>query len=118
MDQHQHITQTMARALKRLFIIHEVEHETLFLADWGLRIDMVAFVAWFHDTSIPTYNHNGLVIDGTFADPQAAMHLRNESAHNNGFSDTTAEGRKNANYAHPNQVTGVEFFHQLGTSGG
>ena len=51
------------------------------------------------------YIHKGLLVDGTFTDPQAAVHLRRGNATVDGSTAATSEARKDAHYARPGHVS-------------
>lgn len=53
----------------------------------------------------PPYHLKGILMDGTFADHQAAVHLRNDSAKLDASAAATAEGYKNVHDACPRLVS-------------
>lgn len=56
----------------------------------------------------PAFLHKGLLIDGPFAGPRVALHLRNRSVYSNGSAAAaaaTAKARKNAHHALPGQAS-------------
>lgn len=61
-------------------------------------------VGELQDSSTSLCRQRGLLIDGTFAGPQAAMHLRNESVDVDGSAASPAETVKNAQYARSGQI--------------
>ena len=69
-----------------------------------------------------------ILLDVTYADPQAGVHMRAGSADQNGLAASTFEARKRKHYARPRQVPfderscnlatlGVESFGRLGREG-
>ena len=54
-----------------------MEDGSPFNRDRNLRIDITVVAEELRNVSNGAYIHKGLLVDGTFADPQAALHLRN-----------------------------------------
>ena len=68
-------------------------------------MNIVVLAGELRDTSIPAYHYKSLLIDWTFAGPQATTHLRKEIADADGSAASCTEGRKNGRYAcRPGQV--------------
>ena len=68
-------------------------------------MDLTVPAGELRDASMAAYRHKGLLIDVTYAEPQAAVHLRNGSATINGSAAATSEARKSAHYARPGHVS-------------
>lgn len=90
----------MLSVYTRLAIQHAVEDEAPFANDGDLRMDIPVPAGHFH---APTKlsRHKGLLVDVTFPDPQAAVHLRNGSADVDRSATATSEARKIAHYYCP-----------------
>ena len=74
-----------------------------FLAFCDPQMDAVVWAGELHHASMVDYRHRGL--DGTFVDPQAAVHLRGGSATIDVSTSATVEARKCAHYARPGCVS-------------
>ncbi len=127
-NQHQPLVHALSRTLKQACIQHGVEDGSPFTADRDLRMDVVVLPGQLREASEASFRHKGLLIDVTYADPQAAGHLRGGSATNDGSAASTSEARKSAHYASPGHVSfdersfklvplAVESFGRLGVSG-
>ena len=79
-NQHQPFIHALSRELRRHRIRHVVEDGSPFTRDLNLRRDITVVAGELRNASNGTYIHKGLLVDGTFADPQAAVHLRQGSA--------------------------------------
>ena len=75
----------------------------------------IQFNGELRNASNGAYIHKGLLVDGTFADPQAAVHLRQGSATVDGSTAATSESRKDAHYARPEHVSFDQRSYKLCT---
>ena len=75
------------------------------------------------------YRNKAILLDVTYADPQAGVHMRTGRADRHGSAASTSEARKRNHYARPGQVSfeernykpatlAVESFGRLGEKGG
>ena len=71
MNQHQPITHTISRTLKRLRVGQSVGDGSQFFANRDLRIDFVVPAAEAHHAPKVGYRHKGLLVDGTFQTPES-----------------------------------------------
>ena len=80
------------------------------------------------DATASEYREQSILLDVTYADPQAGVHMRAGSADRNGSAASTSEARKRNHYARPGQVSidersykfvtlAVESFWRLGEEG-
>ena len=92
-----------------------VEDDSPFTRDQNLRMDIAVVAGELHNASNGAYVHKRLLVDGTFADPQAAVHLKQESATVDGSTAATSEARKNAHYARSGHVSFDERSYKLCT---
>ena len=60
-------------------------------------------------------SRQSMLLDVTYADPQAAVHVRAGSADRNGSAASTSEARKRNHYARPGQVSFGERSYKLAT---
>ena len=59
--------------------------------------------------------NKSILLDGTYADPQAGVHMRAGSADRNGSAASISEARKRNHYARPGQVSFDERSYKLAT---
>ena len=114
-NQHQPLIHALSRELRRHRIRHVVEDGSPFTRDRNLRMDITVVAGELRNASNGAYIHKGLLVDGTFADPQAALHLRQGSATVDGSTAATSEARKNAHYARPGHVSFDQRSYKLCT---
>ena len=86
-----------------------------FNADRGLRMDIVIERGGLRDASAPDFRHKSVIIEVTYADPQAGVHLRAGSADQVGSAASTSEARKCNHYARVGHVFFDERSHKLVT---
>ena len=65
------------------------------------------------DASTSDLRHKSILIDVTYADPQAGVHLRSGSAEQDGSAASTSEARKHNHYARVGHVSFDERSHKL-----
>eukprot|EP00904_Undaria_pinnatifida_P008873 jgi/Undpi1/5115/HiC_scaffold_19.g08467.m1 len=95
---------------------HQVESGAPFHADRDLRMDIVIEAGGLRDATAPEYRDNkSILLDVTYADPQAGVHMRAGSADRNGSAASTSEARKRNHYARPGQVSFDERSYKLAT---
>ena len=78
-NQHQPLVHATSRFLKRMSV-RQVESGAPFNADRDLRMDIVAERGGLRDSSASDFRHKNMLMDVTYADPQAGVHLRAGSA--------------------------------------
>ena len=74
-NQHQPLVHALSRILKSMSIRHQVESGTLFHSDRDLRMDILIEAA-LRDATGPEYRDKSILLDVTYADPQAGVHMR------------------------------------------
>ena len=125
--QHTPLVHALSRELKRHGIRHAVEDGSPFTRDRELRMDITVAAGGLSKAPQAAYRNKGLLVDVTYADPQATSHLLGGSATMNGSAAATSEARKNAHYATPGNISfdtrsfklctfAVECFGRLGKS--
>ena len=67
------------------------------------------------DATASEYRNKGILLDVTYADPQAAGHMRAGSANQDGLAASKSEARKRTHYARPGQVSFDERSCKLAT---
>ena len=86
-----------------------------FHADRDLQMDIMIEAGGLRDATAPEYRDNLILLDVTYADPQAGVHLRAGSADRNGPAASTSEARKRNHYARPGEVSFDERGYKLAT---
>ena len=79
-NQHQPLVHAASHFLKRMSVCHQVESGASFNADRGLRVDIVIERRGFRDASASNFRRKSILIDVTYANPQAGVHLHAGSA--------------------------------------
>ena len=67
------------------------------------------------DATASEYRGKWTLLDVTYADPQARVHMRAGSAYRNGSAASTSKARKRNHYARPGQVSFDEHSYKLDT---
>ena len=114
-NQHQLLVHALSRTLKSMSIRHQLESGAPFHADRDLRMDIVIEAGGLRDATAPEYRDKSILLDVTYADPQAGVHMRVGSADRNGLAASTSEARKRNLYARPGQVSFDERSYKLDT---
>ena len=114
-NEHQPLVHALSRTFKRKSIRHQVESGTPFNADRDLRIDMVIEKGGLGDATASEYRNKTILLDITYADPQAVGHMRAGSADRDGLAASKSEARKRRHYARPGQVSFDERSYKLAT---
>lgn len=114
-NQHQPLVHAASRFLKRVSVRHQVESGAPFNADRDLRMDIVIERGGLRDATAPEFRCKGILLDVTYADPQAGVHLNAGSADRDGLAASTSEARKRTHYARPGHVSFDERSHKLVT---
>ena len=70
---------------------------------------------YLRDASTSDLRHKSILIDVTYADPQAGVHLRSGSAEQDGSAASTSEARKHNHYARVGHGSFDERSHKLVT---
>eukprot|EP00904_Undaria_pinnatifida_P006903 jgi/Undpi1/3342/HiC_scaffold_15.g06715.m1 len=78
-------------------------------------MDIVIEAGGLRDATAPEYRDKSILLDVTYADPQAGVHMRAGSADRNGSAASTSEARKRNHYARPGQVSFDERSYKLAT---
>ena len=86
-----------------------------FNADRGKHIDIVIERGGLRDAPASDFRHKSILIDVTYADPQEGVHLRAESADQDGSAASTSEARKREHYARVGHASFDERSHKLVT---
>ena len=94
---------------------HQVKSGAPFNADRGLRLGIVSERGGLQDASASDFRHKSVLIDITYADPQAGVHMRVASADQDGSAASTSEARKLNHYARVGHVSFDERSHELVT---
>ena len=105
----------LSRTLKSMSTRHQVESGAPFHADRDLRMDIVIEAGGLRDATASEYRDKSILLDVTYADPQARAHMRAGSADRNGSAAFTSEARKRNHYARPGQVSFDERRYKLAT---
>ena len=96
-------------------IRHQVESGAPFHADRPLRTNIVIEAGGFRNATKSEYRDKSILLDVTYADPQAGVHMRAGSADRNGSAASTSEARKRNHCACPRQVSFDERSYKLST---
>ena len=86
-------------------IHHQVESGAPFNGDRDLRMDIVIERGGLRDAAALEYRNKATLFGVTYADPQAAGHMRAGSANRDGLDASKSEARKRSRYARPGQVS-------------
>eukprot|EP00904_Undaria_pinnatifida_P006554 jgi/Undpi1/3028/HiC_scaffold_14.g06405.m1 len=78
-------------------------------------MDIVIEAGGLRDATAPEYRDTSILLDVTYADPQAGVHMREGSADRNGSAAFTSEARKRNHYVRPGQVSFDERSYKLAT---
>ena len=78
-------------------------------------MDIVIEAGGLRDATAPEYRNKSTLVDVTYADPQAGVHMRAGSADRNGSAASDSEERKRNHYARPGQVSFDERSYKLAT---
>ena len=105
----------LSRTLESMSIRHQVESGAPLHADKGLRMDIVIEAGGLRDATASEYRDKLILLDITYADPQAGVHMLAGSADRNGSAASTPEARKRNHYARPGQVSFDERSYKLAT---
>ena len=114
-NQHQPLVHALSRTLKSMSVRHQMESGAPFHADRDLRMDIVIEAGGLRDATASEYRDKSILLDVTYADPQAGVHMRAGSADRNGSVASTSEARKRNQYARPGQVSFDERSYKLAT---
>ena len=114
-DQHQPLVQSLSRTLKSMSIRHQVERGAAFHADRDLLMDIVIEAGGLRDATASEHRDKWMLLDVTYADPQAGVHMRTGSADRNGPAASTSEARKRNHCACLGQVSLDECSYKLAT---
>ena len=114
-NQHQPLVYAIPRTLKSMPIRHQVESGAPFHADRDLRMEIVIEAGGLRDSTASEYRDKSIVIDVTYAGPQAGVHIRAGSVDRSGSAASTSEARKRNHYARPGQVSFDERSYKLAT---
>ena len=104
-----------SRFLKRMSVHHQVEGSAPSDADNDVRMDIVIERGGLRDASASDFRHKSRLVDVTYADPQAEVHLRAGSIDQDGSAASTSEARKRNHYARGGHVSIDERSHKLVT---
>ena len=86
-----------------------------FHADRDLLMDIVIERGGLRASSASDFRNETILIDVTYADAQAGVHLCAGSANRDGLTASTSEARKRNHYARPGHVSFDERSHKLAT---
>ena len=114
-NQHQALVHALFRTRKSMSIRHQLESGAPFHADRDSRMDIVIEAGGLRDAMASEYRDKSILLDVTYADPQAGLHVRVGSADRNGSAASTSEVRKRNHYARPGQVSFDERSYKLAT---
>ena len=114
-NQHQPLVHATSRFLKRTSVRHQVESGAPFNADRDLRMDIVIERGGLREPSASDLRHKNILIDVTYANPQAGVHLRAGSADQDGSAALTSEARKRKHYARVGHLSFDKRSHKLVT---
>ena len=78
-------------------------------------MDVVIERGGLRDATAAEYRNNAILLDVTYADPQAMGHMRAGSADGDGLTASKSEARKRGHYARPGHVSFDEWSHKLTT---
>ena len=78
-------------------------------------MDIVIEAGALIDATASEYRDKLILLDVTYADPQAGVHMRAGSADQNGSAVSTSKARKRNHYARPGQVSFDERSYKLAT---
>ena len=78
-------------------------------------MNIVIEAGGLRDATAPEYRDKSILVDVTYANPQAGVHMRAGSADRNGSAASTSEARKRNHYARPGQVSFDERSYKLAT---
>lgn len=92
----------MSRVFQRFAVKNSVEVGSPLMAKENFRMNIVVPAG---NASIGSYIHRGLLIEGTFAYPQATVHLRSGDDKIDGLAAETSEAGKNPHYERSVQVS-------------
>ena len=93
-NEHQPLVHATSLFLKRMSVRHQVASGAPFNADRDLRMDVIIERRGLRDASASKFRHENILIDVIYADPQAGVHLRVETADQDGSAASTSEARK------------------------
>ena len=114
-NQHHPLVHALSRTLKSMPIRHQVESGAPFHTNRVLRMDIVIEAGGLRDATASEYRDQSVLLDVTYADPRAGVHMREDSADRNGSTASTPEARKRNDYARPGQVSFDERSYNLAT---
>ena len=78
-------------------------------------MDVVVEAGGLRDATASEYRDEPILLDVTYAAPQAGVHMREGSADRNESAASTSEARKRNHYARPGQVSFDERSYKLAT---
>ena len=67
-------------------------------------MDIIIEAGGLRDAAASEYRNKAILLDVTYANPQAGMHMREGSADRDRSAAPTSEARKRRHYARPGQV--------------
>ena len=111
-NEHQPLVHATSRLLNWMSVRHQVKSGAPFKADRDLRMDIVIERGGLRDASAPDFRYKSILIDVTYADPQAGFHLRAGSDDQDGSAASTSEARKRNHYACIGHVSFDERSHK------
>ena len=75
-NQHQPLVHALSRTLKSMSIGHQVQSEAPLHANRDFRMDVVIEAGGLQDATTWEYGNKSLLLDVTYAGPQAGFHMR------------------------------------------
>ena len=78
-------------------------------------MNIVAKAGGLRDATASEYRNKAILLDVTYADPQAGVHMRTGKADRDGSAASTSEARKRSQYARPGQLSFDERRYNLAT---
>lgn len=86
-----------------------MEDGALIIANRDLRMDIVVLAGELENASAAEYRCESLSMDGTFADPQAAVHPHNGSVTTDGSPAAMPEARRRRTLRSPRTFLSIDF---------
>ena len=113
-NEHQPLVHALSRTFERITTSHQMESGAPFNADRKLRTDMVIERGGLRDAAASEYRNKAILLDVTYADPQAVGHVRAGSADRDGLVASESEARKRS---YKLATLALERFERLGKDG-
>ena len=114
-NKHHPLVHALSRTFRIMSIRHKVESGAPFHPNRDFRMNVVIEAGRLRDATTSEYHNKAILLDFTYADPHAGVHMRIDSADRDGSATSTSWARKRKYCARSGQVSFDEHSYKLAT---